>query len=152
MVQSTEVQLADRGQRLGAYLIDGLIQLPLAIPLIFLTGASDYLSQRQPVPTSIKAIIISCAFVLFVLIHGYFLNKYGQTIGKRLLRIRITDEKNNVPKLWKLIILRHLPFSVAYLVPFIGQLIVLTDPLLIFRKNRRCLHDYLAGTKVVKVN
>lgn len=36
-------------------------------------------------------------------------------------------------------------------IPFIGGFMPLIDVLLIFRKSRKCLHDDLAGTIVVKV-
>jgi uncharacterized RDD family membrane protein YckC len=31
------------------------------------------------------------------------------------------------------------------------NLVMLVDPLLIFRSDRRCLHDLLAGTQVIQV-
>jgi hypothetical protein len=37
------------------------------------------------------------------------------------------------------------------LVPGIGALAVTVDDLFIFRTDRRCLHDLIAGTKVVAV-
>jgi hypothetical protein len=54
--------------------------------------------------------------------------------------------------LWKLICIRALFFPVLFLVvvPWLALLPVL-DLALIFGKRRRCLHDLVAGTIVVRV-
>jgi len=35
-------------------------------------------------------------------------------------------------------------------IPVVGSFFVLIDTLLVFRADRRCVHDLIAGTKVVK--
>jgi uncharacterized RDD family membrane protein YckC len=37
------------------------------------------------------------------------------------------------------------------MIPVVGRLINLVDPLLIFGKERRCLHDLIADTIVVDI-
>jgi hypothetical protein len=39
---------------------------------------------------------------------------------------------------------------VLRLVPILGAIFWITDSLFIFRADRRCLHDLMAGTKVVR--
>jgi uncharacterized RDD family membrane protein YckC len=75
----------------------------------------------------------------------------GQTIGKKIVGIRIVDLDNNVPALAKILGLRYLPTRAAALIPIMGSIYSLVDALFIFFPNRRCLHDLIAGTKVVKV-
>jgi uncharacterized RDD family membrane protein YckC len=36
-------------------------------------------------------------------------------------------------------------------IPYVGWLVSLVDPLLIFGKDRRCLHDLIADTIVVDI-
>lgn len=36
-------------------------------------------------------------------------------------------------------------------IPFLGAGICLVDQLMIFRKDRRCLHDLIGDTKVIRV-
>ena len=36
-------------------------------------------------------------------------------------------------------------------IPFIGGIIGLVDALMIFGEEHRCLHDHIAGTKVISV-
>ena len=143
------MELASRRQRLGAVLIDMGIGVMYAIPLFYLFGGFRYVNQRMAEPTSTKIVIGLLGFVLFIVVHAYFLKKDGQTIGKKLVGIKIVDLNNNVPGLWKIITMRYLPMEAA-LVPVLGPIFGLVDSLLIFRADRRCVHDHIAGTKVVK--
>ena len=90
-------------------------------------------------------------FLGFVLLHGYYLKIGGQTIGKKIVGIRIADLDNNIPTLAKILGLRYLPIQVVALIPIVGVLCTLADVLFIFRQDRRCIHDLIAGTRVVKV-
>ena len=74
------------------------------------------------------------------------LRREGQTVGKLLLRIRIVDEETDVKgTVFSNIVLRYFVNWLLTLIPPY----VLIDHVFIFAKNRRCVHDYLAGTKVV---
>jgi hypothetical protein len=41
--------------------------------------------------------------------------------------------------------------AVVAMIPVVGGLISLVDIVLIFRRDRRCLHDHIAGTRVLAV-
>ena len=88
---------------------------------------------------------------MFLLIHGYLLMKHGQTVGKWLTGIRIADLDGGIPSFGRVVGLRYLPTSVASVIPVVGSIYPLVDVLFIFRSDRRCIHDLLAGTQVVKV-
>ncbi len=45
-----------------------------------------------------------------------------------------------------------LPLSLCAHIPMVGPLINLVNPLFIFGKERRCLHDYIAKTQVCNVS
>ena len=45
---------------------------------------------------------------------------------------------------------RTIPMWVLTSIPFLGPFIGLANALAIFRENCKCLHDDLAGTKVIK--
>lgn len=90
------------------------------------------------------------SFGIYLLLHGFLLATRGQTIGKLVLGIRIVDiDTNQVIPLVKQLLLRDLLIRVLVGIPFIGGIIGLVDSLLIFRWDRRCLHDHLANTKVI---
>jgi uncharacterized RDD family membrane protein YckC len=50
-----------------------------------------------------------------------------------------------------IILKRSLPITLFSLIPVIGGLLGLANIGFIFRKDRRCLHDIIAGTKVVQL-
>lgn len=54
-----------------------------------------------------------------------------------------------VPKLVTLLGLRYGVVGLVSLIPGVGGLFSIVDILLIFRADRRCAHDHIAGTKVV---
>ncbi|HEX5057027.1 MAG TPA: DUF3806 domain-containing protein [Gammaproteobacteria bacterium] len=142
-------RLADRGDRLGACIIDSLIMIFFCLPLfIYLV---DDLDEMRNLPASVQAALFLQSVVIFLLLNGNLLHKHGQTIGKRVMGIAITDTEGRVVDVWHVIALRYGVFWALGLVPFIGRLVCGSiDPLCIFRKDRRCLHDHLAGTIVIK--
>src|SRR5687768_6403531 len=83
-------ELADRGQRLGAALIDGVIGIVLGIPIMMGLGTWEYMKQGS-IPVSVTVMSVILALLLFLAAHGYFLRMNGQTIGKKLVGIRIAD-------------------------------------------------------------
>ncbi len=89
----------------------------------------------------------------YVLLNLWLLWKRGQTVGKAALGIAIMDAKTGArPALWRLFV-RGLFFPTLYLivlVPYIA-LIPVIDQALIFRRDRRCVHDWASGTAVVRV-
>ena len=88
-------------------------------------------------------------WVVFLIINGYLLYKRGQTVGKALVGTKIVDLNGNIPNFGKLLLLRYFVFGLIAQIPFIGGLFGLADVLFIFGEDRRCLHDYLAGTVVI---
>ncbi len=115
----------------------------------------------------------SCQVILFI---GYFvvfqaLNK-GQTIGKKILKIRVVDNETNNPANMKQIILRSLfiynvismilSILLVYIIPknnyFVGVslitiiesiFIIITTIMVVYRKDKRGLHDIIGKTKVI---
>ncbi|HEY8102418.1 MAG TPA: RDD family protein [Burkholderiaceae bacterium] len=146
------IELASRGQRLGAVLLDAIISLVFSGPLMYFTGVFDYSRAGLKPPFALTLGLTAMGFVFFLLVHGYFLKRDGQTVGKKIVGIRITDLDNGIPQFSKIILLRYLPISCVSLIPAVGQILAMIDPLFIFRSDHRCVHDLIAKTKVVKVN
>lgn len=143
-------QLAGRGQRLGAAMVDGIIAIVLAIPTMFLLGTFEYLKAGRPMPLSLMIVSTGLGFLTFALINFYFLRTNGQTVGKKVIGIRIVGMDNQLASVWRILGLRALPISIVAPLPVLGQLLPLIDVLFIFRKDRRCVHDLIAGTRVVR--
>lgn len=146
--------LASRGSRLVAVIIDGIIAVPILIVIAKLTGFWDRIIPRLVSGTPLnfeEIIIIFCVGqCLFLILNGYFLSKDGQTIGKRIIGIKIVGIQRENVGLMKIYFLRYLITSIISQIPVIRSFFNLINILFIFGKERRCLHDRIAGTVVVK--
>lgn len=151
---SSELVLADRGTRLGASLLDGLITgIPMMVLIWAMWMAFGFGILTPPkgptaLLTSLIALVIS-AGVSFA-INGYLLAKYGQSVGKRICGIRIVRQDGSLPTLWDSFAKRQVVILIIGQIPVVGGLFGLVDVLFIFKEDRRCLHDRIAGTLVVK--
>ena len=147
--EENSVALASRGSRFLAALIDGLIGLAIAAPFWLLSGMWDFIAAGATAPLTYILAGGVYGFIGFVLVHYYFLNKNGQTVGKKVLKIRITGTDDQLRGAPQLLAKRYLPVTIVSIIPLIGSLLMLVNLLFIFRKDRRCVHDLIAGTKVV---
>jgi len=142
-------ELAARLARLGAAILDALIGTVAAAPIMILTGYFARAMKQEVSP--VEAILYSVlGFGIYMALHGYFLATRGQSIGKMALRIRIVDyNTGEILPLGKLVGLRLAPVWLVSLIPIIGGILALIDVLFIFGEERLCIHDRIAGTKVV---
>ena len=164
-----ETLLAERSQRFYAFVIDSLFSFSISflIPIIFsiFSFNSNFL-------------LALFSFFIVVSIQGYLLINTGQSIGKRLMKIRIVDAVTlGIPSIGKVFLIRYIlvwqipnllslfliqeedlilnsssdfssPENLISLVAFL----VLAQTLLIFKSDRRCGHDLISGTIVEKFN
>ena len=142
-------ELGGRGTRLVAVIIDGLIQG--AIYWVLTLIAFKALNPRSA-QFSFGLLVgqFVLGFVLFALVQGYLLHTEGQTIGKKLLGLRIVRSNGERASLARLFGLRYLVGWILVMIPFLGMIYALVDCLLIFRESRQCVHDNIADTIVVK--
>jgi len=138
------MQKATRVQRLIASIIDGLIMAIVISPIIFLTS-----SNVNGAPTYLYTLLLNIvAIIVFFLINWKFLVNDGQTIGKKIMKIKIVKvEGSKIDQ--DTIIKRYGLYFVLGLVPYIGGLLSLINILLIFREDIRCGHDLFANTIVI---
>ena len=142
-VSTEAVSLAGRGQRLAACIVDGLTMAAGSLPatLIFAT---------MGVPGILAGIMGTAVGVgVFCALNYKLLAQEGQTIGKRLLKVKIVGADNQVLPVATVLTKRYLPVWIATAIPFIGGLIALADAVLIFENARKCGHDLIANTKVI---
>lgn len=143
-----EFELAGIGHRFGALVIDVAISAAIILPLAHATGTLDFVLDSEDSYGG-AAEISALTFALFIVLQSYFLKKHGQTIGKKIVGIRMVDAEGKLPGLRRLLYRRYLPIFLYNAVPIIGGVLAVIDYLLVFRRDRRCLHDMLAGTRVV---
>jgi uncharacterized RDD family membrane protein YckC len=152
-VKEVFTPLASRWARLGAVLIDMIFVSIVTLPVAYFAGGFDGLSKTPPQqPPTIYTISITL-FNIFVygLINWSLLKSRGQTIGKYALDIKIIHINGSLLKPEHIILKRYLPFVLIPIIPIIGGVISIIGNLLIFGEEKRCLHDRIALTRVVKI-
>lgn len=140
------MELAGRLDRLWAKIIDNLIfAVAGIIAAILIPGLQDS-NLLLPVMGLLLA-----GLLLFFAYQIWLLTTRGQTLGKKLMGLRIvkTADMSNGGFVTN-VLLRAFVSAAVTLVPIFGTLFALGDPLFIFRDDRRCLHDHIAGTCVIK--
>jgi uncharacterized RDD family membrane protein YckC len=148
-IVETALRLAGRGERLGSAIIDGLMLMAILLPAMFVSGYFSGIMQGVQPSFGMQVLWQVISMAIFVVIQGYPLSQSGQTWGKKLLKMKIVDLQGNKPDFLRLIALRYGSGYVIVMIPIIGTLYILIDALFIFRDDKRCIHDHIAGTRVV---
>ena len=142
--------LASRWARLGGSIVDTIALMLISGPVMYFTGFWER-AMTGNVPIMDTIIYGVFGLVVYLALNGYLLSKHGQTVGKKVAGTRIVSvETNEIIPLWKTFFVRYLPLAVSANIPWVGQFIVLVDSLFVFRKDKRCIHDLIANTKVIK--
>jgi uncharacterized RDD family membrane protein YckC len=154
---------ASRFSRLIAACLDGLLALPAF--LLVLAGSMPVIgsmpvAMRGGKVAGLESIALGSGGFILVgagLLCGlllcfyqwYLLATTSATLGKRAVGIHVvnaaTGERANP---MRALVLRVFAFGAVCMIPYVGPLIGLVDLLPIVGDDRRCLHDYLAGTRV----
>jgi uncharacterized RDD family membrane protein YckC len=158
-------ELADRGSRLGAYILDAIILAIVYLPAI--VGAIPNLAavvgaRPSPVVTDrlaiYKAFYIGNPYLLYALalfliwtvITILFVVRNGQSIGKRIVGIKVVRTNGMKASFWRIFLLRNVVNALPGFIPIVSYVYGLVDILMIFGESRQCLHDRIATTIVVK--
>ncbi len=143
--------LAGRFRRLVAWGVDAALVPTLTILLVMIAGVVE---DAEDFSDNLWILWVFClAVVSYLMLNGYGLFTKGQTLGKKLLGIAIVaSPSGDAVAFWKLVCVRALFFPISYLLVLPPlTLLSLLDQGLIFRGDRRCLHDLIAGTMVIKL-
>ena len=163
---------ADRGTRFFARFIDWAIECLCAIPAgailapeilkLFATvmqGNEPDLEQLDYQRLALGVAVLAAAWLALLAVQIWQLTTRGQSIGKRIMRIRIVRiEDGSNPGFVHAWVMRELLITAIGIalgmIPFLGLLLRpafhVVDWCLIFRDDQSCLHDIMAKTKVVK--
>lgn len=152
-LQANEAPLAGRGARLAAQLLDGLFAMGCLFPgmILVIVGAGDG-QTRGNEPLSMLGLLLVLAGGIGLLIYQLrLLASEAQTWGKKKMNVRIVMyETGEQATLGRILGLRIIVNGLIGAIPCVGSIYGLVDILFIFGEERRCVHDYLAGTKVVE--
>lgn len=147
--------LANPGTRLVAQIIDGLLNLLVAAPGMIIAGVSAGGLEPEEEPELLFFLGLGLGMVGVLALNIYqwvIISRYGQSIGKRLMKIRIVKFDTFQPpgfvygvllRIWVNGVLSGLPCG-------IGLIYTIVDLCFIFRQDRRCVHDLIAQTVVLQ--
>ena len=151
------VDLASRWQRLGAVLLDGVLGALASVPVyqslfIGLRAQERSMNPFAPyVAAGIWGVVAAVLGLGLLAVQAVLITRRGQSVGKILVGTRIATVAGAKADFVHAVLLRTwLPAAIA-LVPAVGGIVSLVDALFIFRSDKRCLHDLIAGTRVVRV-
>lgn len=146
-----QLELATLGRRFGALWIDSLIFVALSMAgtvvlVPFLARATRSDGPADPTAGIGFMLLISVGVAAVMLVYeGLMLAARGQTLGKMALGIKVvTPEGRDIStgQAWGRPLVRQLFFSYLALVNYLPAA---------FTKQRTCLHDLIAKTRVIRV-
>lgn len=148
VAQRTE--MADRGQRFVARLIDVVLSsVPMFAGLV-LAAATSAASAEDPLAKGGIALLSLAAYALGATVsvgNALYEAITGQSVGKRLVRIKVVRADGTDVHPARMLFLRSmLPVLIGSASCGVFNLV---DALFVFADNRRCLHDLIADTQVV---
>jgi uncharacterized RDD family membrane protein YckC len=149
---------APRAQRLGAAVIDWVLWMVPLVPVFWcgigILGASrrfgNSIAELAPLSQlmDVAAVVAVLALLALAVIQCVLATR-GSSVGKRSLGLQVVTQSGRDAHLGFVrgVILRVLVPNLASSVT--GGLSFLIDQAFIFRDDRRCLHDHIAGTMVL---
>lgn len=140
---------AERGTRLGAAMLDGVILMLIYIPFLigFTSGSAPDLKQLVFGSAGAITLVLFLAWAAYT---SYLVNLNGQTIAKKLLGIKVVRSDGARASLGRIFWMRNVVNMLPSIIPFVGYFYGLVDALFIFSEKRQCLHDKIADTIVVR--
>jgi uncharacterized RDD family membrane protein YckC len=166
-ISSSDVafERATRLSRLGAVIIDAVIFSIPFIPLYTAMFSAGFHSRANPqafmaawlasvARAGISLYIGGLFYIALIVVTIVLVQRNAQTIGKKLVGIKVARKDGSRASLARIFWLRNVVNSLVgvalLVVPFVGGFYSLIDALMIFGEQRRCCHDYIADTIVVR--
>lgn len=144
-IEDLEPVPAHRLTRLAGAVIDVLLLIAVTAGVYGLMGLSLSTELNEH-----RTLTKLSALPLFFLLQGWTLFTRGQTLGKIVVDIRIVQGRSTHRPKPAQLLMRYVPLLLLAAVPKIGPVIVLVNAVWIFGRQRRCLHDHLADTRVIR--
>jgi uncharacterized RDD family membrane protein YckC len=142
--------LAGRGGRFVANFLDGLFFLGMVyIPLIVgtaLAGPDNEAQAELPTGALVSLLVALVGFVVFCWLNIRNMRRTSQSLGKKIVGIKVVRSDGAHASLGVLIWKRNVLNLLLSIIPLYG----IVDALFIFGDSRQCLHDKLADTKVIE--
>lgn len=134
-------------RRVAAFLIDQVLLFGVVIGLSLALGVRR--GEADDESNTIAAVGL-VGLVLVIAYHTVAVARYGRTVGKHVMGLRVVSLPVGAGVLWTYAALRALIPAAVVLLPVVGNVAGLGVYLwAVFDPRRQGLHDKLAGTMVV---
>lgn len=143
-------ELAGRGTRLGASILDTLIWSVAIVPLFIgvnfeAVRAGRYQEAFSPIGIGLTVLLA----LILIAITTVLVHKNGQTPGKKILGIKVVRSDFSPATLGRIFWLRNVVNFLPSMIPYLGNIYGLVDHVFIFNDRRQCVHDRIADTVVI---
>jgi uncharacterized RDD family membrane protein YckC len=145
------LELAGRGTRLVATILDSIIfMVAVYVPLLVFGGDATVTPDGEvdwgPMLGSAGGVVACIGLLVWAWFTYKFVKENGQSIAKKMLGIKVVRSDGSAASVGRIFWLRNVVNGVLSIIPLYG----LIDALLIFGETRKCIHDKIADTSVVK--
>ena len=153
-------ELASRWRRLGGAMVDGLLgTIAIAPSVAGLSSSQIAAADKGGILDSFfmftqagtPGLVALVLWVALTILQWALLARRGQTLGKMLVGTRVMRVDDLPAGFFRAVALRAWPLEIVSRLPVVRYL-TLVDVLFIFGAERRCFHDRIAGTKVVRAS
>jgi uncharacterized RDD family membrane protein YckC len=159
-------ELAEPGARLAAVSIDGfLVSIPclpgFIVAMYYLLARSGVMLENGLQDSAdghgmvVAGVLMGMGglVTLGIMVYQWVLiSKTGQSLGKKWMGIRIVRVDGKPMSFGSGVVLRNWIPKLLGAMPYAGLVFHLVDSFFVFRADRRCLHDEIAGTRVIRHN
>jgi len=113
-------ELAERASRLGAVIVDSLILFVAYLPAL-IVGFRHFDPQRGLLNfLNSGSIFTGCLALVILVITCVLVARNGQTIGKRLIGIKVVRSSGEKASFWRIFLLRNVVNAIPSLIPFVS--------------------------------
>ena len=127
--------------------------------LVAATVAGARTSQMLELGDTGQAVLAVSNALVVVTVQAYLVATSGQSVAKKLLKMRIERLDGSAPgfqhgvliRSWLTMAMKSMLIGLFAMVPPLIGVGFFADAIPILGPDRRCLHDRLAGTRVVRI-
>ena len=125
-----ELELASPAQRIVAWLINRVIEIALLIPIIGVVIALLWQTRDSSDPSLLMTSmmgslgLVGLLYLIYAGVQVYLMSKYGQSIGKRIMKIRVVGEDGDTAGFVRNVLLREVAYGLICMAIMLGISVV----------------------------
>lgn len=175
------VHIASVWSRVAAYLLNYLFNVIIFLPYYYILYTETAAIAKQKNIAFTQELIISVSeradmtqmlgltsivYLIVGIVQLYYMSRYGQSLGKKIMRIRVLKSNGSNPGFLGTVLVREVAWGLIVLAIVFAAYFVLKGNILIYsllitlinfimlfsvKRDRRTLYDMLADTVVVQL-